>query len=139
MQFTTIVDIVISSRHLIPLDVCHKKTHSSPSISFPFSFSPCLFIFFVIFFYKIVSNWKLFSILSSFNFSYLKFNPYFFIFIFRWFINLIFLLFQSPSFFFYHVWFLFFLLLFFCLDKFFRLIFFLILSFNIKLIENWTS
>jgi len=58
MQFTTIVDIVISSRHLIPLDVCHKKTHSSPSISFPFTFSPCFFIFFI----------KLFQIENHFQF-----------------------------------------------------------------------
>jgi hypothetical protein len=71
MQFTTIVDIVISSRHLIPLDVCHKKTHSSPSISFPFSFSPCLFIFFVIFFIKLfqIENYFQFYHPSIFHIS----------------------------------------------------------------------
>jgi hypothetical protein len=118
-----------------------QRIHNNPSISFPFRCGHyslnCNILF-----EKNISNWKLFSISFSFNFFISQiWSPFFWLLFFiylRWFIKFIlFLRFHCTSFFFLSSLFIIlFIVFFFYLDEFFRLVFFYILSFNIKLVEN---
>ena len=116
---------------------CLCKNYISPSISFPFKFSPCLLNCQFFFIWK--HYFKLEIIFNFiFNFFYLSNLIIFFIAIFfLWFIKLIFFCdFILLYFFSYQVWSLFFFYYFSALTNLLDWLLFLILFFNIKLVGN---